>query len=69
MYYSIPTNIIGPSASVNQNKRLVTGHANLIWSPVSFTDIGIEYMYGQRTTAANIRGNEQALVGKFRVKF
>jgi hypothetical protein len=69
MYYSIPSGIIGPSQSLNQNKRLITAHANLIWSPVAFIDVGLEYMYGQRMTVANLKGNEQVLVGKWRVKF
>jgi hypothetical protein len=41
----------------------------LIWSPVAFIDTGIEYMWGQRKVVANIYGTEQALIGKFRVKF
>jgi hypothetical protein len=69
MYYSIPSQIIGPSQSLNQNKRLITAHANLIWSPVAFIDVGIEYMYGQRMTVANLKGNEQAILSKWRVKF
>ena len=69
MYYDVPSNLIGPTQSVAINKRLITAHANLIWSPVAFIDWGVEYMYGQRTVVANLKGNEQALVGKFRVKF
>ncbi len=69
LYYSIPSDIIGPTQSINQNKRLITSHANIIWSPISFMDVGLEYMYGQRTTVANLRGQEQALISKFRVKF
>lgn len=69
MYYSIPSNVVGPSGSLQLNKRLITAHANLIWSPVAFVDWGVEYMYGQRTVVANLKGNEQALIGKFRVKF
>jgi hypothetical protein len=69
MYYSIPSNVIGATESLTANKRLITAHANLIWSPVAFIDWGVEYMYGQRTVVANLKGNEQVLVGKFRVKF
>jgi len=69
LYYSIPSQLIGPSQSLVQNKRLITAHANLIWSPVAFVDVGLEYMYGQRTTVANLKGNEQAMISKFRVKF
>jgi hypothetical protein len=69
LYYSIPSQLIGPTQSLAQNKRLITAHANVIWSPVAFVDVGLEYMYGQRTVVANLKGNEQALISKFRVKF
>ena len=52
-----------------QGKQLQTAHANLIWSPVAFIDAGVEYTWGQRQTVANIKGQQQALIGKFRVKF
>ena len=53
-----------------RQKQVVTSHINLIWSPVAFIDTGIEYMWGQRRAAAgDIYGTEQALIGKFRVKF
>ena len=65
----INSNLIGPVASTVANKQVVTSHINLIWSPVAFIDTGIEYMWGQRKVVANIYGTEQALIGKFRVKF
>ncbi len=65
----IPSQLIGPLEAVNANKQVVTAHVNLIWSPVAFVDTGIEYMWGQRLVVANIRGTEQALIGKFAVKF
>jgi hypothetical protein len=66
---AIPSNLVGPLESIAANKQVVTAHVNLIWSPVAFIDTGIEYMWGQRTVLANIRGTEQALIGKFAVKF
>ena len=49
---------------------LETAHFNLIWSPVAFIDAGVEFFWGQRQTAsANIKGDEETLIGKFRVKF
>jgi hypothetical protein len=54
---------------VTVNKELMTGHVNVIWSPVAFIDTGIEYIWGQRRVLANIYGTQQALIGKFRVKF
>jgi hypothetical protein len=41
----------GQAASIN--KQLFSAHANLIWNPVSFVDVGIEYMWGQRTVLNN----------------
>jgi hypothetical protein len=61
--------LIGPMQSTVSNNRLQTVNANLIWSPVAFIDTGVEYMWGQRRVVANITGQEQVLIGKFRVKF
>jgi hypothetical protein len=65
----VPSQLIGPVAAVNINQQLQTVHFNLIWSPVAFIDTGVEYMWGQRRAVANINGQEQALIGKVRVKF
>jgi Porin subfamily/DcaP outer membrane protein len=67
--YNISSQLIGPVASANLNQQLQTVHVNLIWSPVAFIDYGVEYTWGQRKVVANIYGQEQALIGKFRVKF
>jgi hypothetical protein len=34
-----------------------------------FIDVEAEYFWGQRTVVAGISGNEQVLLGEFRVKF
>jgi hypothetical protein len=68
-YLDYPSRLIGPLQSVTQNKSVVTAHANLIFSPVAFIDTGLEYMWGQRTTLANIKAKEQVIVGKVQVKF
>jgi hypothetical protein len=68
-YSDYPTQLIGPTQSIVSNKVLQTAHANLIWSPVAFIDAGVEYTWGQRQTVSNIKGQQQALIGKFRVKF
>ena len=66
----VPATLIGPVAAVNVNRQIQTVHFNVIWSPVAFIDTGVEYMWGQRrAAAASIYGQEQALIGKFRVKF
>ena len=36
---------------------------------VAFVTAGVQYMYGKRVTIANGRGQEQVLIGKFRVAF
>ncbi|HUC12606.1 MAG TPA: DcaP family trimeric outer membrane transporter [Stellaceae bacterium] len=66
---NINSQLIGPVESTVANKQLMTVHANLIWSPVAFIDTGVEYMWGHRKVVANIYGEEQAIIGKVRVKF
>jgi hypothetical protein len=51
------------------NKNLMTAHANLIWNPVSFMDVGVEYMWGQRTVLNNNHAVENALISKFLFRF
>jgi hypothetical protein len=68
-YWDIQSSLIGPSQAVSANKQLQTAHVNLIWSPVAFIDAGLEYVWGQRKVVANIYGQEQVLISKFRVKF
>jgi hypothetical protein len=51
------------------NKELVSAHANVIWSPVSFVDFGAEYMYGHRIVINNLKGDENVLIGEFKVRF
>ena len=51
------------------NKTLKTFHANLIWNPVSSVDVGIEYMWGERTMVNNGHGTENALISKFAFRF
>jgi hypothetical protein len=67
--YQVPSQLIGPVEATVANSQLQTIHANVIWSPVAFIDTGVEYMWGQRRVVANIYGQEQAIIGKFRVKF
>jgi hypothetical protein len=51
------------------NKELISTHANVIWSPVSFVDFGAEYMYGHRIVINNLKGDENVLIGEFKVRF
>jgi hypothetical protein len=65
--FNIPGKITGPSTSLNSS--LYTAHANLIWNPVSFVDVGLEYMWGQRTAVSNAHATQNALISKFGFKF
>jgi hypothetical protein len=51
------------------NKELITAHANLIWNPVSFVDVGVEYYWGQRTVLNNTNASMQALISEFKFRF
>jgi hypothetical protein len=61
--------LIGPTAASTATKEQWNAFANLVWSPVAFITTGFEYMYGKRITVANGKGQEQVLIGKFRVAF
>ena len=65
----IPSQLIGPVQATVANNQIMTAHGNLIWSPAAFIDAGVEYVWGRRKVVANIYGQEQAVIGKFRVKF
>ena len=67
--YQVPSILVGPVESTVANKQLQSASVNLVWSPVAFIDIGAEYFWGQRQVVANLFGNEQVLIGKFRVKY
>ena len=51
------------------NKELMTAHVNLLWNPVPFVTVGVEYMWGHRVVVSNLKGDENALEGKFAVAF
>ena len=63
------SNLIGPTQSLAANKELVTAHANLIWAPLPFADIGVEYFYGHRQTVANLKGDINSVLTRFRMRF
>jgi hypothetical protein len=68
-HYQVPSVLVGPVEQTVANKQLQSASVNLIWSPVAFIDIGSEYFWGQRKVVAGIFGNEQVLIGKFRLKY
>jgi hypothetical protein len=67
IWNSINTNLIAGCTSCN--KQLSMTHANLIWSPVAFVDIGVEYAWGHRVTTQNFKGDVYVLQGSMRVRF
>jgi hypothetical protein len=66
IWNGINTNL---STQNTNNKLLTMTHANLIWSPVAFVDLGVEYAWGHRVTTANFKGDFYALQGSMRVRF
>jgi hypothetical protein len=67
IWNSIDTGLIGPCTSCN--KLLTVTHANLVWSPVAFVDMGIEYAWGHRVTTQNFKGDAYSIQGSMRVRF
>jgi hypothetical protein len=61
--------LIGAAQSGVANKNLNTLHANVIWAPVAFADVGVEYLYGQRQVVNNQRGTLSSLLTRFRMRF
>jgi len=61
-----PTSSAGTSAI---NKEIVDAHLNLLWSPVSFIDTGIEYLWTHRQTIYNAKGDQNVAMAMFKVKF
>jgi hypothetical protein len=61
--------LIGAAQSGVADKNLTTAHANLIWSPVAFADVGVEYLWGQRQVVNNQRGNLSSILTRFRMRF
>jgi hypothetical protein len=51
------------------NEELVMGQANLIWAPVAFVDIGLEYTYGRRTVVSGQHGDEHVIINRMRLRF
>ncbi len=51
------------------NKTLVTAHANIIWSPVSFIDTGFEFSWGHRLTILGAQASIDYVDYSFKVKF
>ncbi|HEV2097434.1 MAG TPA: DcaP family trimeric outer membrane transporter [Stellaceae bacterium] len=61
--------LIGPAQDIVADKQLLTAHVNLIYAPVPFADVGIEYFWGQRQVVANLTGNISAVLTRVRMRF
>jgi Porin subfamily len=68
-HQDISSQLVGPTQANALTKEQWNTFANLVWNPVAFITTGIEYMYGKRITVANAKGQEQVIIGKWRVAF
>jgi Porin subfamily len=51
------------------NKDLISSHVNLVYSPVSFVDVGVEWVHGHRETTAGFGGDLDVVIGQMTMKF
>jgi hypothetical protein len=68
-HQDVNSQLIGPMQASTATKEQWNAFVNLVWNPVAFITTGVEYMYGKRIVIANGKGQEQVLIGKFRVAF
>src|SRR6202045_2441066 len=61
--------LIQASGRLANNKELSVAHANLIWSPVAFVDLGLEGAWGHRVTVANQKGDAWTLQSSLKFRF
>ena len=68
-HQDVNSRLIGPMQASTATKEQWNAFVNLVWNPVAFITTGVQYMYGKRITVANGKGQEQVLIGKWRVAF
>jgi hypothetical protein len=68
-HQDVDSQLVGPTEANSANKEIWNAFVNLVWNPVAFITTGFQYMYGHRVSVANAKGNENVLIGKFRVAF
>ena len=68
-HQDMSSQLIGPTTASTTSKEQWNAFVNLVWNPVAFITTGVQYMYGKRITVANGKGQEQVLIGKWRVAF
>ena len=56
-------------AGSNLTDRVITGHVNLIWSPIKSVNLGVEYMWGERDFHAQPGATSQKAGNDNRVQF
>jgi hypothetical protein len=61
--------LIQASGRAAVNKELSLSHANLIWSPVAFVDLGVEGAWGHRVTVSNLRGDAWTMQTSLKFRF
>jgi hypothetical protein len=65
----VNTFYIGVANRNTANKELNLAHANLIWSPVAFVDLGVEGAWGHRVTVSNLRGDAWTMQTSLKFRF
>src|SRR5712672_4807404 len=60
---------IGAAGRAAVNKELSLAHANLIWSPVAFVDVGVEGAWGHRVVVSNLKGDAWTLSSSLKFRF
>jgi hypothetical protein len=68
-HQDIDSRLIGPMQASTFTKEQWNAFVNLVWNPVAFITTGVQYMYGKRIVVANLKGQEQVLIAKWRVAF
>jgi hypothetical protein len=66
---SVANNNCGAGGSASVNKQIDIGYANLIWAPVSFVDLGLEYVWSHRVTVGNLKGDSSSINARMKVQF
>jgi hypothetical protein len=67
-YYRLDIPGVGANTGA-LNKELTMGVANLIWAPIAFVDIGLEYVYGRRKVVSGASGDEHVIENRLRLRF
>jgi len=68
--YNLDGDLLGRNTTtLTFNRVMAGGHANVIWSPVSFIDTGFETFVAERTTLLRQRGQLVLADYTFKVKF